>query len=115
MYVISLLIFVMNKAKTSILFFFEQFNSILNKAMFMLQIENDTFWIVVETDRLSILEIFDWEIEVNEVDHDQLKCFELKEIEKIEMRVSNWFEKTMTSICIFNNISVTILATHLCW
>ncbi len=71
----------------------------------MLRIMNDSFWIVVETDRLSILEIFDWEIKVDEVDHDQLECFELREIEKIEMKVSNWFEKTMTLIHIFSNIS----------
>ncbi len=81
--------FIMNKAKTSILFFFEWFNSVLNEVTFMLQIENDSFWIIVETDHLSILEIFDWEIKVNKVDRDQLKCFELKEIKKIEMRVFN--------------------------
>ncbi len=95
----------MNKAKTSILSFFKWFNSILNEATFMLWIENDFFWIIVETDHLSILEIFDWEIKVNEIDYDQLKCFELREIEKIEMKVFNWFEKMMTSICIFSNIS----------
>ncbi len=71
----------------------------------MLQIENDSFWIVVETDYLSILEIFDWEIKVDEVDRDQLECFELREIEKIEMKVFNWFEKIMMLIHIFSNIS----------
>ncbi len=95
----------MNRAKTSILFFFERFNSVLNEATSMLRIENDSFWIVVEIDRLSILEAFDWEIEVDKVDRDQLECFELREIGKIEMKVSNWFEKTMTSIRIFSNIS----------
>ncbi len=105
LYAISLSIFFMNRANTSVWFFFERFNSVLNEAMFMLQIMNDSFWIVVETDRLSILETFDWEVEVDEVDRDQLECFELREIKKIEMRVSNWFEKTMTSICIFSNIS----------
>ena len=105
MYAIFLSIFFMNRANTSVWFFFEWFNNVLNEAMFMLWIENDFFWIVVETNRLSILEIFDWEIKVNEVDHDQLECFELKEIEKIEMRVFNWFKKMMTSICIFSNIS----------
>ncbi len=97
--------FIMNKAKTSILSFFEWFNRILNEVTFMLWIENDSFWIIVETDHLSILEIFDWEVKVNEVDRDQLECFELKKIEKIEIRVFNWFEKMMTSICIFSNIS----------
>jgi len=33
---ISLLMFIMNKAKTLILFFFEQFNSILNEVTFIL-------------------------------------------------------------------------------
>ncbi len=94
----------MNKANTLVWFFFKRFNSVLNEATFMLWIENDSFWIVVETDRLSILEIFDWEVEVNEVDRDQLECFELEEIEKIEIEVSNWFGKTMTLICIFSNI-----------
>ena len=78
----------MNRANTSVWFFFERFNSVLNEAMFMLWIENDSFWIVVETDHLSILEIFDWKVKVDEVDRNQLKCFELKEIEKIEMKVS---------------------------
>ncbi len=105
LYAIFLLMFFMNRMNTSVWFFFEWFNNVLNKAMFMLWIENDSFWIIVETDRLSILEIFDWEIKVNEVDCDQLKCFELREIEKIEMKVFNWFEKTMTSIHIFSNIS----------
>ncbi len=105
LYAIFLLIFFMNKANTSVWFFFEQFNNVLNKVMFMLQIENDSFWIVVETDYLSILEIFDWEMKVNKVDRNQLECFELREIEKIEMKVFNWFEKTMMSICIFSNIS----------
>ena len=105
LYVIFLLIFFMNKANTSVWFFFKQFNNVLNEVTFMLWIENDSFWIVVETNYLSILEIFDWEIKVNKVDHNQLKCFELKEIEKIEMRVFNWFKKTMMLICIFSNIS----------
>ncbi len=105
LYVISLSIFFMNRANTSVWFFFEWFNSVLNEVMFMLQIENDFFWIIVETDCLSILEIFDWEIKVDEVDCNQLECFELREIEKFEMRVFNWFEKMMTSIHIFSNIS----------
>ncbi len=66
----------MNRAKTLILFLFEWFNNILNEATFMFWIENDSFWIIVETDHLSILEIFDWEIKVDEVDRDQLECFE---------------------------------------
>ncbi len=69
--------FIMNKAKTSILFFFEWFNNVLNKAMFMLWIENDSFWAVIEMNYLSIVKILVWVIEESEVDHDQLECFEL--------------------------------------
>jgi len=95
----------MNRTKTSILFFFERFNNVLNEAMFMLWIENDSFWAVIEMSRLSIIEVLVWVIEESEVDRDQLECFELSEIEKIEIEVFNWFEKTMTSFRIFSNIS----------
>ncbi len=81
--------FIMNKAKTLILFFFEQFNSVLNEAISMLWIENDFFWAVIEMSRLSIVEILVWVIEENEDDHNQLKCFELRKIEKIEIEVFN--------------------------
>ncbi len=105
LYAISLLMFIMNRAKTSILFFFEQFNSVLNKATSMLWIENDSFWAMIEMNCLSIVEVLVWVIEKSEVDRDQLECFELSEIEKIEIEVFNWFKKTMTSFCIFSNIS----------
>ncbi len=62
--------FIMNKAKTSILFFFEQFNNVLNKAAFMLQIKNNSFWAVIKMSCLSIIKILVWVIEENEVDHD---------------------------------------------
>ena len=68
LYVISLLMFIMNKAKTLILFFFEWFNSVLNEAMFMLWIKNDFFWAVIETSRLSIIKILVWMIEENKDD-----------------------------------------------
>ncbi len=97
--------FIMNRTKTSILFFFERFNNVLNEAMFMLWIENNSFWAVIEMSRLSIIEVLVWVIEESEVDRDQLECFELSEIEKIEIEVFNWFEKTMTSFRIFSNIS----------
>jgi len=61
----------------------------LNEAAFMLWIENDSFWAVIETSHLSIIEILVWVIEEDEVDHDQLECFELREIEKIEIEVFN--------------------------
>jgi len=99
----------MNRAKTSILFFFERFNSILNEAAFMLRIENDSS----RTSRLSIIEILVWVIEEDEVDCDQLECFELRKIEKIEIEVFNWFEKTMTSFHIFNNISFLFIQSLL--
>ncbi len=61
----------------------------MNEAAFMLWIENDSFLVVVEIDRLSIIEILVWMIEENEVDRNQLECFELREIEKIEIEVFN--------------------------
>ncbi len=81
LYVIFLLMFVMNRAKTSILFFFEWFNSVLNEATFMLWIENDSFWAVIETSRLSIVEVLVWVIEENEVDRDQLDVTKRVDIE----------------------------------
>ncbi len=94
----------MNKVKTSILFFFEQFNNVLNEVMFMLWIKNNSFWAVIKTDHLSIIKILVWVIEKNKDDCNQLKCFELREIEKTEIEVFNWFEKTMMLYYIFNNI-----------
>ncbi len=105
--------FIMNKAKTLILFFFEWFNNVLNEVMFMLWIENDSFWAVIEMSRLSIIKVLVWVIEKNEVDRNQLKCFELSEIEKIEIEVFNWFKKTMTSFCIFSNISFLFIQSLL--
>ncbi len=61
---------VMNRAKTSVWFFFEQFNSVLNEAASMLRIENDSFWAVIEMSCLSIIEILVWVIEEDEVDRD---------------------------------------------
>ena len=105
MYVISLLISIINKVKTSVWFFFEWFNRVLNVVVFMFQIENDFFWAVIEMSRLSIIKILVWVIEENKVDRSQLECFELSKIEKIEIEVFNWFKKTMSLFCIFNNIS----------
>jgi len=113
LYAISLLMFVMNRAKTSVWFFFEWFNSVLNKAAFMLWIKNDSFWAVIETSCLNIIKILVWVIEEDKVDHDQLECFKLREIEKIEIEVFNWFKKTMTSFCIFSNISFLFIQSLL--
>jgi len=95
----------MNRAKTSVWSFFERFNSVLNEAAFMLRIENDSFWAVVETGRLSIIEALVWVVEEGEVDRGQLGCFELGGTGKTEIGVFNWFGKTMTSFRIFSNIS----------
>ena len=73
----------------------------------MLWIENDSFWAVIEMSRLSIVEVLVWVIEENEVDRDQLECFELSEIEKIEIEVFNWFKKTMTLFCIFSVMNMS--------
>ena len=62
--------FIMNKVKTSILFFFKWFNNVLNEAAFMLWIKNDFFWVVNETNYLSIIEVLKEVIEENKVDHD---------------------------------------------
>jgi len=113
LYAIFLLMFIMNKAKTLILFFFKWFNSVLNKATFILWIKNDFFWAVIEMSRLSIIKILVWVIEKSEVDCNQLKCFELSEIEKIEIEVFNWFKKTMMLFCIFSNISFLFIQSLL--
>ncbi len=52
-------------------------------------------------------------IKEDEVNYNQLKCFELREIEKIEIEVFNWFEKTMTLFRIFNNISFLFIQSLL--
>jgi len=51
--------------------------------------------------------------EENKDDHDQLECFELRKIEKIEIEVFNWFEKTMMLFYIFNNISFLFIQSLL--
>ncbi len=101
---ISLSMFLMNIAKISVLFFLEWFNRILKRAAFMLWIEKNSFW-VIETDHLNIIKTLLKAAEEIKVDHDQLECFELNKIEKIEIEIFSWSEKTMISCCIFNNIS----------
>ncbi len=113
LYVISLLMFIINKVKTLILFFFEQFNNVLNEVIFMLWIENDSFCAVIETSHLSIIKILVWVIKKSEVDRDQFECFKLSEIEKIEIEVFNWFEKTIMLFCIFSNISFLFIQSLL--
>ncbi len=55
----------------------------------MLQIENDSFWAVIKINYLSIIKVLVWIIEKSKNDCNQLECFELKEIEKIEIEVFN--------------------------
>jgi len=106
---IFLLMFIMNKAKTSILFFFKQFNNVLNEAAFMLWIKNDSF----RMNCLNLIKILVWMIKKSEDDRDQLECFELRKIEKIKIEAFNWFEKTMTLFCIFSNISFLFIQSLL--
>ncbi len=94
----------MNITKISVLFFLEWFNRILKKIASMLWIEKNSFR-VIETDHLNIIKTFLKAAEKIKVDYDQLKCFELNEIKKIEIEIFSWSEKTMISCCIFNNIS----------
>ncbi len=44
---------------------------------------------MIEMNRLSIIEVLVWVIEEDEVNRDQLECFELRKIEKIEIEVFN--------------------------
>ncbi len=96
---------VINIAKISVLFLFEWFNNILKEVTFMLWIKKNSFWVIIETSHLNIVKALFETVEKIEVDRDQLKCFKLSEIKKIEIKIFNWSEKTMTLFCIFNNIS----------
>ncbi len=82
-------------------FFFDRLISAWKDAALTLNIEK-FFFKAVKADRWSILraeliEEFD--------DHDHFECETLTDIEKTEMRASNWFEKMMTSFRIFSSIS----------
>ena len=68
---------------------------------------------MIEMNYLSIVEILVWVIEESEDDRDQLECFELREIEKTEIEVFNWFKKTMTLFHIFSNISFLLIQSLL--
>ncbi len=82
-------------------FFFDRLISAWKSAAFTLNIEK-FFFKAVEADRWStlkaeLIEEFD--------DRDHFKCEALTDIEKTEMKASNWFEKTMTSFHISSSIS----------
>ena len=115
LYVISLSISVMNRTKTSVWFFFDWFNRVLNEVAFMLWIKNDSFLVVVETDHLSIIKILVWMIKESEVDRDQLECFELKRIEKIEINVKREWVSTDISDNDDDNVECIVLFTKMSW
>ncbi len=64
----------------------------------MLRIKKN-FFKTIEVERFKTLNVE--EIEVN---RDQLKCFVIDKIEKIEIKTSNWLENTIVSWRIFSNI-----------
>jgi len=87
--------------KTLMRFFFDRLTSAWKDAALTLNIEK-FFFEAVEADRWStlrteLIEEFD--------DRDHFECEALTDIEKTEMRASNWFEKTMTSFRISSSIS----------
>ncbi len=48
-----------------------------------------------------------------EVDCSELECFEFEGTGNTEMRVSNWFGKTMTSVRIFSSTSFLFIQDFL--
>jgi len=82
-------------------FFFDCLISAWKDSVLTLNIEK-FFFEAVEADRWStlraeLIEKFD--------DRDHFECEALTDIEKTEMKASNWFEKTMTSFHISSSIS----------
>ncbi len=82
-------------------FFFDRLTSAWKDAVLTLNIEK-FFFKAVEADRWStlkaeLIEEFD--------DCDYFECEALTDIEKTEMKASNWFGKTMTSFRISSSIS----------
>ncbi len=82
-------------------FFFDHLINAWKDAILTLNIKK-FFFEAVEVSRWStlkteLIEEFD--------DHDHFKCEALTDIEKTEMRASNWFKKTMTLFCISSSIS----------
>ncbi len=82
-------------------FFFDRLINAWKDAALILNIEK-FFFKAVEADcwsilRAELIEEFD--------DHDHFECEALTDIEKTKMKAFNWFEKTITSFCIFSSIS----------
>ncbi len=82
-------------------FFFDHLINAWKDAAFTLNIEK-FFFEAVEANHWSTLKA---ELIKEFDDHDYFECEALTDIEKTEMRAFNWFEKTMTSFCIFSSIS----------
>ncbi len=82
-------------------FFFDHLISAWKDAALTLNIEKFFFEAVEvshwSTLRAELIKEFD--------DRDHFECEALTDIEKTEMRASNWFKKMMTSFCIFSSIS----------
>ncbi len=82
-------------------FFFDHLTSAWKDAALTLNIEKFFFKAVEvshwSTLRAELIEEFD--------NHDHFEYEALTDIEKTEMRASNWFEKMMTSFCISSSIS----------
>ncbi len=90
-------------------FFFDHLTSAWKDAALTLNIEK-FFFKAVEADcwstlRAELIEEFD--------DHDHFECEVLTDIEKTEMRASNWFKKTMTSFRISSSISFLFIQSFL--
>ncbi len=81
--------------------FFDRLTSAWKGAALTLNIEK-FFFEAVEADRWSTLRV---ELIEEFGDHDYFECEALTDIEKTEMRASNWFGKTMTSFRISSSIS----------
>jgi len=82
-------------------FFFDRLTNAWKDAVLTLNIEK-FFFEAVKADRWStlraeLIEEFD--------DRDHFECEALTDIEKTEMKASNWFKKTMTSFHISSSIS----------
>ena len=94
----------------SVSFFFKCFNRKWNDAAFILNIKKFCF-IDSEVDLWSILKVE--LIKDFEVDYNQLKYLFFIDIENIEMKASNWFEKMITLFHIFSSILFLFIHSRL--
>ncbi len=82
-------------------FFFDRLINAWKDAVFTLNIKK-FFFEAEEVNRWSTLRT---ELIEKSDDRDYFECEVLTDIEKTEMKASNWFKKTMTSFCISSSIS----------